>query len=278
MSGIFAGGLQLSQIFAPGNSGIATGIVEQGVDIGNRFAAYSGGPHAADTGIHYNSAGGNPDISSIFQKLAASPVGVTVSPPNNFVAGIVPNTLTSGVFTGTASGGTTTGYTYQWIFVSGDGSIAPNSPTSASTTFSKVASAAGTFSANYKLVVTDSGAATGESTPISITYTISALSASISPSSLFVETTRPTPSSPPGTSAGNLTCVVADYAATPTYSWSFTNNPDGAVLFNATLQTCSVSKTGNLFDVTGTLQCIVTDGITTLTRTADFELVRSSAS
>lgn len=52
-----------------------------------------------------------------------------------------------------------------------------------------------------------------------------------------------------------------------TYAWSFTSNPDGATLLNATSQTATVRKAfagGSTGSYSATLQCVVTDNLGTV--------------
>ena len=73
-----------------------------------------------------------------------------------------------------------------------------------------------------------------------------------------------------GTAFANPSVTVTGGVAPITYLWSFTSNPDGCTLTNATLQTCEVSK-AYAAEANGsalaTLQCVVTDANTTITVT-----------
>lgn len=66
-----------------------------------------------------------------------------------------------------------------------------------------------------------------------------------------------------GGNAQSFPSVNVSGGQTPyTYSWSFTNNPQGAGLSNSTSQTATVSKsytTGSSGSYSALLQCVVTD-------------------
>lgn len=72
---------------------------------------------------------------------------------------IGPGSVTSDPATVVASGGTP-GYTYAWTRVSGDTSIFCNSPTSATTTWTRSSATVHIYTAVWKCTVTDSVAAT----------------------------------------------------------------------------------------------------------------------
>lgn len=72
--------------------------------------------------------------------------------------------------------------------------------------------------------------------------------------------------------AGTVTChpsvTVTNGSGTKTFLWSFTSNPNGCTLANATLQTCDVSHTyatNARGSANATLQCAVTDSRATIT-------------
>jgi hypothetical protein len=73
-----------------------------------------------------------------------------------------------------------------------------------------------------------------------------------------------------GTATADPSVTVTGGVAPITYLWSFTSNPDGCSLANATSQTCQVSKAyaaeanGETVPV---LQCVITDANTTITVT-----------
>ena len=74
-------------------------------------------------------------------------------------------------------------------------------------------------------------------------------------------------STPSGGTATALPHVNVSGGQAPyTYAWSFTSNPQGATLSDATLSTASVSKTflsGSSGSFASTLQCVVTDNLGT---------------
>lgn len=77
-----------------------------------------------------------------------------------------------------------------------------------------------------------------------------------------------------GASSGTVTCnpsvSVANGKGVKRYLWSFTSNPDGCNLANATSATCAVSYNylmGEVGETHPTLQCVVTDDVTSVTKT-----------
>jgi hypothetical protein len=73
-----------------------------------------------------------------------------------------------------------------------------------------------------------------------------------------------------GTAIANPSVTVTNYVAPLSFLWSFTSNPDGCALANATSQTCAVSKAYAAEangEALSTLQCVVTDANTTITVT-----------
>lgn len=77
-----------------------------------------------------------------------------------------------------------------------------------------------------------------------------------------------------GSTSGAAVCHpsvnVANGLGTKSFLWSFTSNPDGATLSNATSQTCTVSHsyTRNAAgSANATLQCVVTDSKASVTAT-----------
>lgn len=96
-------------------------------------------------------------LRTVFTYLtaAASPVNTTGANSGTAASGDV----TTATITVTPTGGASP-YTYAWEYISGNVSIAPNTPTSASTTFTLVGAFDGiSYTAVYRCKVTDANGA-----------------------------------------------------------------------------------------------------------------------
>jgi hypothetical protein len=175
-TGFTVGGVDLDNLFQPGSSGLTIGFkLANGTDIGARYAGYSSGTKAGVTG-YKNTSG--VDLKDLLAPIFPMPVTVNLSTSSLSATGFAGTTGTTGGVTATATGGTGTGYTYLWQFVSGDSSVVPNSPTSATTTFSRPSMGnGGSYGAQYKCVGTDSGSTSASSSTVSIAISSPVLTA-----------------------------------------------------------------------------------------------------
>lgn len=202
--------------------------------------------------------------------LAASAANIsttlnaTASPSSVTKSGAGTPQTTASV-TVTPTGGTAP-YTYSWVRNSGSTSIAVDSATAATTTFTGTSLASGTtYSAVFRCTVTDNVAAT-KTVDVNVEITRTAMTASASPTTLYkgVTTSSGTTSSTTVTPSGG----TAPY----TYSWALLSG-DSMTINSPTAATTSFTK-GGLGPgdwYSGTFRCTVTDstGGTPLTATAD---------
>ena len=98
------------------------------------------------------------------------PLAATLDRTSVFGNGFIPGTLLAfSPVTCSAVGGVPP-YSYNWTYVSGDGSIYANSDGSATTRFSRYTTSTTPYSAVWKCVVTDGAAATVDSNTITVEF------------------------------------------------------------------------------------------------------------
>lgn len=173
--------------------------------------------------------------------------------------------ITTASTTVTPTGGTTP-YTYAWVRNSGSTSIAVDSASAATTTFTGTSLASGTtYSAVFRCTVTDNVAAT-KTVDVNVEIIRAAFSASASPTSLYKSTLTSS------ATTSSTTVTPSGGTAPYTYSWAKVSG-DTVTITSPTAASTTFSKTGMVAGDTfsGTYRCTVTDstGGTPLTATAD---------
>lgn len=139
----------LNTLFAAGNAGIVTDLIDNGAEIGSQFAAGNSG---LTTGLLSRTGA---DIGSLFALIGGGgALGVNVTPSTYSLGLLAPGSHNTGNMTATPSGGTGTGYTYAWT---GTG-LTFTAPTSAVTNASfNVGSHGGAQNLTATCTVHDSG-------------------------------------------------------------------------------------------------------------------------
>ena len=173
--------------------------------------------------------------------------------------------ITTASTTVTPTGGTTP-YTYAWVRNSGSTSIAVDSASAATTTFTGTSLASGsTYTAVFRCTVTDNVAAT-KTVDVNVEIIRSAFTASASPTSLYKSTLTSS------ATTSSTTVTPSGGTAPYTYSWAKVSG-DTVTITSPTAATTTFSKSGMGVGDTfsGTYRCTVTDSTsgTPLTATAD---------
>ena len=208
-----------------------------------------------------------PATSGIAAAAASAPTALNATASSSSVSktGTTASLTTSSV-TVTPTGGSTP-YTYSWARISGSTSIAVDSSTAATTTFTGSSLASGTtYNAVFRCTVTDNAAAT-KTVDVSVEIIRQAMTASASPTTLTKQATSS------GTFTTSSTTVTPSGGTSPyTYAWAKVSG-DTFTITSSTSASTTFSTSGlNEGDsISGTYRCTVTDstGGTPLTATAD---------
>jgi hypothetical protein len=212
-----------------------------------------------------NTSGTEPATNGVAAAADSIPGSLTATvAPSSVSKTDTGTSITTASVTVTAAGGTAP-YTYSWVRTSGSTSIAADSASSATTTFTGSSLASGsTYSAVFTCTVTDAVAAT-KTAVVSVEITRVAMTASASPTTLSKTGTT-------ATLTTASTTVTASGGTTPyTYSWAFVSG-DSFTITSPSAATTTFSATLNEDEfVSGIYRCTVTDstGGTPLTATAD---------
>lgn len=110
------------------------------------------------------------NVAGTWQRIFGAPLMVSVSASTVYgvYTGLsLPQTVTSSSSTCMVAGATGS-VTYSWVEVSGDIGTSANSPTAATTTWSKTSSAYGDFVSTWVCNVVDSAGNMGQSPPVTV--------------------------------------------------------------------------------------------------------------
>lgn len=193
-------------------------------------------------------AGGGTALSLSLNAYSASQTGVGTGP------------FTTGNVTASPAGGTPA-YTYLWIRISGDATIAISSATAQSPNWNASGTPTQTKAATWRCTVTDSLSATAippSDVTVSITFNTSAISASLDYSSISAQGYA---GGAYTLSSGAVTCTPSGGTGPYTYSW-IRNGGDALTAGSPTSQSSIFSYYSSPVDTRiATFYCRVTDSL-----------------